>query len=261
MAEAEVIARFEAARAIAAEAGALLRSLFKARKAGTFSLKGSQDYLTEADGEVERLIARRVAEQFPEDTFFGEEHGGTFGTRTWIVDPIDGTANFARGKPHFCTSIALIEGKTIQVGIIHDPIMEEQFAACRGLGATLNGEPIRINRPAGMREAAIELGWSFRRPIDQYTEMVSRVMAAGAGISSSGSGALALAYVAAGRIDGYAEKHINAWDALAGILLVEEAGGWVNDFLAGDGLRKGNPLLACSPGLKDALQAATGIAG
>jgi myo-inositol-1(or 4)-monophosphatase len=261
MAQAEVIARFEAARTIAAEAGALARRLFKARRPGSFSLKGTHDYLTEADGEVERLIASRIATAFPDDAFLGEEGGGSFGARTWVVDPIDGTANFARGIPHFCTSIALVEDGTVAIGVIYDPIIEELFAARRGHGALLNGEPIRVSTATDPRQADIELGWSPRRPMDEYITMMSRVVATGAGISRAGSGALALAYVAAGRRDGYAELHINAWDALAGLLLVEEAGGWVNDFLAGDGLRRGNPLLACSPGLKDALQAATGIAG
>src|SRR5262245_24641681 len=145
MADAELAARFEAASAIAMEAGALATRLFKARKPGTFSLKGRQDYLTEADGEVERLIARRIADSFPEDTFCGEEGCGAFGERNWVVDPIDGTANFARGNPHFCISIAMVERGRIEIGVIYDPNREERFAACRGGGATLNGVPIRVS--------------------------------------------------------------------------------------------------------------------
>ena len=112
-----------------------------------------------------------------------------------------------------------------------------------------------------IRQATIELGWSSRLPMAEYAAMVARVVATGAGIMRAGSGALGLAYVAAGRSDGYAELHINSWDALAGLLLVEEAGGWTNDFLGDDGLRRGNPVLACAPALKDALVAATGIGG
>jgi myo-inositol-1(or 4)-monophosphatase len=261
MEDAERAARFEAACTISTEAGALARRLFEARKPGTFSLKGRQDYLTEADGEVERLIARRIAERFPEDSFVGEEHGGEPGARTWIVDPIDGTANFARGNPHFCTSIAIVEAGRVEVGVIYDPSMKEQFAALRGHGATLNGRPIRVSTTTDPREADVELGWSPRRPMREYIDVMSRVAASGAGVSRAGSGALALAYVAAGRRDGYAELHINAWDALAGILLVREAGGWVNDFLAGDGLTKGNPVLAAAPGLSGILREATGIVG
>jgi myo-inositol-1(or 4)-monophosphatase len=103
------------------------------------------------------------------------------------------------------------------------------------------------------------LGWSTRLPFSDYVAMIDRVMATGAGMRRTGSGALGLTDVAAGRIDGYAELHINSWDALAGLLLVEEAGGWANDFLAGDALRGGNPVLACTPRLASALRAATGI--
>ena len=252
-------ARFEAACAIAREAGALARTLFESRTAGTYSLKGHQDFLTEADGEVERLIAGRLEARFPEDAFYGEEHGGAFGARTWIVDPIDGTANFARGIAHFCVSIALVDEGTPTLGVIYHPVLDELFAARRDAGATLNGKPIRVSGATDIRQATIELGWSLRRPISAYAEMVARVLATGAGISRCGSGALGLAYVAAGRSDGYAELHINAWDVLAGILIVEEAGGWVNDFLANDGLRRGNPVLACTPALRPILLDAAGL--
>jgi myo-inositol-1(or 4)-monophosphatase len=253
--------RFEAACAVAREAGELARGLFAGRKPGTFSLKGYQDFLTEADGAVERLVAERLLARFPNDAFFGEEEGGRFGERTWVVDPIDGTANFARGVPHFCTSIALVEAGRPVIGVIVSPMVGELYAARRGAGATLNSETIRVSGTTDISRANIELGWSPRRPMAEYAGVVARVVATGAGMSRMGSGALGMAYVAAGRSDGYAELHINAWDVLAGIVLVEEAGGWVNDFLAGDGLRKGNAVLACTPALKDTLIHATGIDG
>jgi len=259
--QADLEACLATASTVAREAGDLARRLFTARKPGTFSLKGDQDFLTEADGQVERLIAGRLADAFPEDAFFGEEGGGEFGQRTWVVDPIDGTANFARGIPHFSVSIALIADGRATVGVISDPMHDELFTAARGGGARLNGERIRVSPTADIRQATIELGWSTRLPLSEYAEMVRHVVATGAGIMRSGSGALGLAYVAAGRLDGYAELHINSWDALAGLVLVEEAGGWINDFLGNNGLRQGNPVLACTPSLKDALVAATGIAG
>ncbi|HXF55421.1 MAG TPA: inositol monophosphatase family protein [Hyphomicrobiaceae bacterium] len=243
----------------ARDAGVLARRLFATRKPGTFSFKGDQDFLTEADGELERLIADRLAQAFPEDGFFGEEGGGEFRRRTWVVDPIDGTANFARGIPHFGISIALVCDGRIEVGAICDPIHEELYSAARGQGAWLNGTRLAVSPTTDIRQATVELGWSKRRPMAEYAEMVARVVATGAGIMRSGSGALGLAYVAAGRIDGYAELHINAWDALAGILLVQEAGGSTNDFLANDGLRRGNPVLAATPALRETLIAATGI--
>jgi len=110
-----------------------------------------------------------------------------------------------------------------------------------------------------MRRSIIELGWSARRPVRAYTALLERVLDAGAIFMRAGSGALGLAYVAAGRTHGYCELHINSWDTLAGLLLVREAGGWTNDYLAGDGLARGNAVLACAPGLKEALVAATGV--
>jgi myo-inositol-1(or 4)-monophosphatase len=256
---ADVESPLGAALEIAREAGDLARRLFVARKPGTFSLKGDQDFLTEADGAVERLVAGRLAQAFPDDAFFGEEGGGEYRQRTWVVDPIDGTANFARGIPHFSVSIALVVDGRVEVGAVLAPMHNELFAAARGEGASLNGARIQVSPTTDLRQATVELGWSKRLPMSEYADMVRRVVATGAGIMRSGSGALGLAYVAAGRIDAYAELHINAWDALAGILLVEEAGGLTNDFLGNDGLRRGNPVLACTPFLKDALVAATGI--
>lgn len=256
---ASINARLIAASAIAREAGQVMRTRFKGRKPGDFAFKGHQDFITEADGEVERLVAARLQEQFPEDGLIGEEGASRAGNRIWVVDPIDGTSNFARGIGHFCVSIAQVEAGEIKVGVIYDPMRDELFAAGRGEGATLNGAPMAVSGIEDPRQASVECGWSMRRPISDYLACVTRVTALGAGLYRCGSGALGMAYVAAGRIDGYCELHINAWDVLAGILLVEEAGGRCSPFLAGDGLRKGNPILAATPALYPALAAASGI--
>jgi myo-inositol-1(or 4)-monophosphatase len=252
--------RYRAACAIAHEAGELIRALFQRREAGAFELKGAQDYLTEADGEVERLVAKRIVEAFPGDTVVGEEGGGRLSSQLWLVDPIDGTANFARGIPHFCVSIAFLRDGRTALGAICNPMLNELYAARRGGGATLNGAPMHVSATDDMRRATVELGWSTRRPLSTYVAMVDRVTKTGAGFQRAGSGALGIAYVAAGRLDGYAELHINAWDAAAGLLMVEEADGRINDFLGHDGVAKGNPVLAATPALYDALAAATGIA-
>ncbi|MBM3538665.1 MAG: inositol monophosphatase [Alphaproteobacteria bacterium] len=251
--------RYLAACAIAREAGDLMRRLYEKRETGSYKLKGHQDYLTEADGEVEKLIVRRIGEAFPGDSVFGEEGGGKFGARAWVIDPIDGTANFARGIPHFCVSIAYVQDNAITVGALCNPMLGELFAAKAGGGATLNGRPMKVSKTRDMRSATVELGWSMRRPMEDYVAMVTRVVKEGAGIRRSGSGALGLAYVADGRTDAYAELHINSWDCLAGILMVNEAGGWTNDFLAGNGLTKGNPILASNAALRRAIIKATGI--
>jgi myo-inositol-1(or 4)-monophosphatase len=253
--------RLLAASAIAREAGALAKRHFHNRpKALQLGFKGDQDYLSATDAEVEALIRTRLHESFPRDSFYGEEGGGTFGENVWIVDPIDGTANFMRGIPSFCISIAFVREGQIEIGVIYDPIHDELFAAGRGRGAMLDGQAMRVSGLADIRHATIEAGWSTRLPPDPYTALVQTLKREGAGVRRGGSGALGLAYVADGRIDAYCELHMNAWDALAGLVLVREAGGWSNDFLANAGLTQGNPILACTPGIKDILVRAMGLA-
>jgi myo-inositol-1(or 4)-monophosphatase len=244
--------RLDLGCAIAREAGALALAAFRNQpRQPVHNFKGPQDYVTETDTEIERLVRDRIAAAWPVDSFFGEEAGGRIGSETWVVDPIDGTANFARGMPHFCISIAFVRGGRPEIGVIYQPVTDELYAAQRGRGAVLNMRPIRVSGTASMSHAVVEAGWSTRRPIKAYIALVERLFTAGAQVQRAGSGALGLAYVASGRLDAYCELHINAWDALAGLLLIEEAGGVINDFLADDGLRRGNPVLGCTPALKD----------
>jgi myo-inositol-1(or 4)-monophosphatase len=255
--------RFHVACAIAREAGEIAKRRFVDRGSFTVGFKGPQDYLTEVDAEVERLIATRLHRLFPEDGFIGEEGEGRIGHEgapVWVVDPIDGTSNFAHGTPQFCVSIAAIVGREIEIGVIYDPMMDELFAAQRGAGASLNAVPMRASEIKDLKAATIEVGWNMRQA-DKYIGMLSRIVALGPAVVRSGSGALGLAYVAAGRRDGYVENHMNAWDCLAAIALIREAGGYASDFLGNEGLRKGNPILACAPGVKDALLAAAAIEG
>jgi myo-inositol-1(or 4)-monophosphatase len=253
--------RLLAAQAVAREAGAMARRRFLDRTF-TIGFKGPQDFLTEVDSETEAFIAERLLEIFPTDGFIGEESkarpAGESGA-AWVVDPIDGTANFARGVPHFCVSIACVAASRVEVGVIYDPMRDELFSARRGGGARLNGAVMRASAANALASSAIDVGWNMRASGDDYVDLLRRVAQTGASPFRSGSGALALAYVAAGRRDGYVEHHINAWDCLAGIGLVTEAGGYVSDFLRGDGLTKGNPLIACAPGIKGALIAAAAL--
>jgi myo-inositol-1(or 4)-monophosphatase len=255
--------RLLAAEAIAREAGAVARRRFVDRSFQV-RFKGPQDYLTEVDGETEQLIASRLTQAFSSDGFIGEETGARStspGGVVWVVDPIDGTANFARGVPHFCVSIACVAAGKVEVGVIYDPMRDELFAARRGGGSRLNGAPMNPSRAESLANASVEVGWNMRAGADQYVDLLRRVASSGASPFRTGSGALGLAYVAAGRLDGFVEHHINAWDCLAGILLVSEGGGYVSDFLSGDGLAKGNPLIACAPGVKDALISAAAMEG
>ena len=247
--------RLSVAAALAHEAGQLALKRFRDRSF-KIGFKGPQDYLTEVDQEVERLVAARLHGLFPGDGFIGEEGEGRVAKAhapTWVVDPIDGTANFARGAPHFCVSIALTDGVKALAGAIYDPAVDELFTAALGRGAFLNGAPIQVTETTALRTASVEVGWNLRSGREIFLGIMRHVAESGAAPMRCGSGALALAYVAAGRSDAFLEPHINAWDCLAGNVLVEEAGGYVSDFLGRDGLTRGNALLACTPGLRKAL--------
>jgi myo-inositol-1(or 4)-monophosphatase len=260
MREGDLDARESALAQITREAAELARRLYLDPAGLGVKLKGKQDYITAADGEVERLIVGRIAERFPSDAVLGEEGGAQGeGDAVWIIDPIDGTANFAHRIPHFSISIGFLSGGQPQLGTIAAPMYDEIYRARRGRGAFCNERRMKVSEPADMSRAIIELGWSVRRPARAYTSLLERVLASGATFLRAGSGALGLAYVADGRTHGYCELHINAWDVAAGLLIVQEAGGWTNDFFAGDALADGNPVLACAPGLRDTLIAVTGV--
>src|SRR2546423_4438861 len=213
--------RLAVACAVAREAGAVARAAFAlAPQSRARAFKGPQDYVLESDAEVERVIREHLTKAFPRDSFFGEESGGEFGRDVWIVDPIDGTANFARGIPHFGISIAFVrEGRT-EVGVLYQPVTDELYAARRGAGATLNGRRMSVSGLEDPKQALIEAGWSSRRPPEPYVAMVGHLYQAGAQVMRTGSGALGLAYVADGRTEGYCELHINSWDVLAGLVLI-----------------------------------------
>jgi myo-inositol-1(or 4)-monophosphatase len=246
--------------AVAREAGALQKRRFLDRDNMIYKFKGPQDYLTATDGEVEKLVRERLLSAFPGDTFVGEEDGGQVSDCTWVVDPIDGTSNFARSIAHFCVSIAFVHNGVASIGVIYQPMTDELFAAARGNGATLNGESIKTSSTASLSKSLLEVGRASRQPQATYLAMLDKVMVTGAGIRGAGSGALAIANVAVGRVDGCFESHMYSWDYLAGLVLVEEAGGRVNNFLAGDGLLKGNTIFAAAPGIAEELASVVGIA-
>lgn len=264
MKEGELDAREKALAEVMREAAELARKLYLDPGSLGVKLKGKQDYITLADGEVERLIVGRLGERFPGDAFLGEEGGASVSNvgksdAIWIIDPIDGTANFAHRIPHFSISIGFLSAGRPQLGAIGAPMYGEVYRARRGRGAYCNDRRMKVAGTSDINRAIVELGWSVRRPARAYAALLERVLATGATFMRAGSGALGLAYVADGRTHGYCELHINAWDVAAGLLLVEEAGGWINDFWAGDALAQGNPVLACTPGLREALVAATGV--
>ncbi len=229
-------------------AGNLVLQGFENSARQSFSMKEPQDFLTETDAASEVLIRQALIQHFPEDGFLGEEGGGTVSDRRWVVDSVDGTANFARGIPHFCISIAYLENGRTEVGAIYDPAYDEQYLAQRGAGATRNGQPITVSLTADFERASVEMGWSGRIPNETCLETVRNLLALGTNVRRAGSGALALAYVAEGRSDGFLELHMNSWDCLAGLLLVGEAGGDVCPFMEIGSLVNGGPVLALAPG-------------
>ena len=249
--------RLDFARALARDAGKLAHSDFG--KSAT-SMKGRHDEVTEMDREVERFIRAAIAQRFPDDAVIGEEEGGGEGDRLWLIDPIDGTANYARGIPRYCVSIGYLERGVPAVGAIYDPSHDWLYSAATGAGAWRDGARLAVSPVAELHAATVECGWSTRRTAEDYIALLSRVMAAGCAIRRAGSGALGLVDVATGASEAYCELHINAWDCAAGIVIVREAGGFTNDFFAGDGLQQGNALIATNASLSAELAATIGIA-
>jgi myo-inositol-1(or 4)-monophosphatase len=258
MTPADLDLRQYAVLGLVAEASVMALDYFNKRDSLGVTMKGAQDWLTVADGAVEDFLRRRLSVLFPGDAVIGEEGGGQASDAVWIIDPIDGTSNFARGDRNWCISIGFLSRGVPEIGIISAPALDELYIGRRGCGASLNGLPIRVSGGSDMKRATIEMGWSMRIPIADYVAMVERGFTAGASVKRAGSGALGLCHVANGRTDAYAELHINAWDVAAGVVIAAEAGASVSDFFAGDAIASGNPILCCTPALADALLSVTG---
>jgi myo-inositol-1(or 4)-monophosphatase len=255
----DLAARAAFAAALVREAGALALALQAKPTALAVEAKGPRDFVTAADKAVEVLITEKLTQQFG-DAVMGEELGGAPSASTlWIVDPIDGTYNYMHGNPRWCVSLGLVVDGVPELGLIYAAQTDEIYVARRGHGATRNGQRLAVSSARFSTAPLVEIGASSRRGVDQYLDTVRALMTAAIETRRLGSGALGLAHVATGEIDGYVEHHINAWDIAAGVLLVMEAGGRVSDFFAGDGLRSGNPILAASPWLADRLADVTGL--
>ena len=256
----DIARRHAFAQEIAREAGAIARRYFHSGDAIGAMEKGAHDLVTQADLEIDRFLIERLRQAFPEDGILTEESGGSAAPNLWVIDPIDGTANFARRIPHFAVSIAFhAEGRT-ESGVVYNPVLDEMFVARRGFGATCNGQPIRVRPTRGVTDALIDAGYSSKRPLADYVALVGRLLESDFAFVQNGSAAIGLAQVACGRIDGYCELFLHSWDVLAGLLLVEEAGGWVSDFTAQNGLLQGNAVLAGTPAIREPLQGVLPIA-
>lgn len=251
--------RKEFAVAVCKEAGALAARYFADRSALVIDRKGAQDWVSEADKNVETFIREKIAKDWPEDGIFGEEHADTVGKSgfDWVIDPIDGTTNFVNGIPAWTVVLAGVSQGRTQVGVIHDPNVSETYVATRGGGATLNGAAMQVASGVALEDGTVAVGYSNRVETRNIVPVVGELVARGAMFHRNASGALSLAYVAAGRLLGYVEEHMNAWDCLAGQLLIAEAGGVVEDQDADSMIRDGGRVVVGSP---DVFETLLGIA-
>lgn len=210
----------------------------------TIHSKDRNDFVTEVDRSAEREIISILRKAFPGHGILAEESGLSEGDDyQWIIDPLDGTTNFLHGFPQFAVSIALRYKERLEHGVVYDPMRQELFTASRGDGAMLNDRRIRVTNRPSLEGALLGTGFPFKaqQHLEAYLDMFRALFPNTAGIRRPGSAALDLAYVAAGRLDGFWEIGLNIWDMAAGVLLIQEAGGLSSDFLAAhDYLESGN---------------------
>lgn len=221
------------------------------------SVKGAGDFVSRADLAAERIIREELTRARPAYGWLGEESGETPGedpTRRWIVDPLDGTTNFLHGLPHWAVSIALEHKGEIVAGVIFDPAKDEMFYAEKGAGAWMNESRIRVSGRRSLSEALLATGVPFgtKRTLPATMRDLARLMPATAGVRRWGAASLDLAYVAAGRLDGYWERELNPWDMAAGLIIVREAGGMVEAVREGHKIFDSGSVIAANADIFDA---------
>ena len=218
--------------------------------------KSRNDFVTEIDQLAERDIIETIRRSHPDHGFLGEESGRSGGDEfLWIIDPLDGTTNFLHGFPTFAVSLACEYRGRLEHAVVYDPMRQELFTASRGDGAQVDGRRIRVSKQIELEGALVATGFPYRantRWIDEYLAMLKTVMQKTAGIRRPGAASLDLAYVAAGRVDGFWEIGLNAWDTAAGTLLITEAGGRIGTLTGGE-YRQGGHVVAGTPKVYEAL--------
>ncbi|MDN4503596.1 inositol-1-monophosphatase [Alteromonadaceae bacterium BrNp21-10] len=213
--------------------------------------KSENDFVTRIDREAEQAIISKIQQSYPTHSFLGEEGGDIDGDKDfqWIIDPLDGTTNFIKGIPHFSVSIALLYQGRLDQAVVFDPIRGELFTASRGAGAQLNGYRIRCSKARDLKNTVLATAFPFKdkEQTDECLTHFRNIYAECGDVRRCGSAALDMAYVAAGRFDGYWEKGINAWDIAAGELLVRESGGLVTDYNGGNNPMKTRSVVCGNP--------------
>lgn len=230
----------------------LIRKLPKLEKLKV-EQKGRNDYVSEADFAAERAVIDTILKHHPDHAIIAEESGEQGESEyTWIIDPLDGTANYLHGFPVFCVSVAVMHKNRLEHGAIYDPMRQELFTASRGQGAHLDGRRIRVTGQKNLERALLGTGFPFRdsnMAIPPYMKMLEKAMTDTAGIRRCGAAALDLCYVAAGRLDAYWETGLSIWDIAAGALIIREAGGIISgldgseDFLHTGHVLTGTPKI------------------
>jgi len=242
----------DAAVSAARAAGEVLLRYWDTRDTITPSRKGAGDFVSDADVEAEKSLRENLLSERPGDGWLGEESGEVSGaSRRWIVDPLDGTTNFLRGIPHWAVSVALEEDGELVLGVIHDPVKGETFQASRGEGAWMNGTPLVGSSTETMSDALFGTGLPFgaMAHIDDHAEDLRRLLPQCAGMRRMGSAALDLAYVAAGRLDGFWERKLQLWDIAAGLVIAQEAGLRVEGWTAEEAPEESGSVVTSNPAL------------
>lgn len=256
--------RLAVAERAAREAGRLLVAHYGRRDGLAIEQKGLNDFVSNADREAEDAIAAILTPAFPEDGFLGEETGASAvegAEFIWCVDPLDGTTNFLKGAHNWCVSIGLWSKGAPVLGVIYDPLRDELFAGAEGIATTINGMPVAVSATDSLDRTRLGLGHNHRVAPAVFAADAERLFSAGGSFSQVGAGALMLAYVSAGRVDGYFERHMWSWDAVAGLALIKAAGGRFTTYPAGDAsLAAGGLVLASGTGLFGALSTLFDIA-
>ena len=236
--------------AFAQEAGRIVCRDFPQAALDDVAFKGEVNPVTETDMAAEALLLDRLRTLFPDHRVLAEEAGGDDwrdpGPPIWVIDPLDGTNNFAHGFPHVGVSLALVQERQPVLGVIHDPLRQETFAATSGGGAYLNGEPLRVTRVEHLADSFLATGFPYdrRAALDNNVQRLDHFLRRSRGVRRAGAAVLDLAYVACGRFDGFWEIRLSPWDVAAGILIVREAGGVVSDFSGGADCLSGAEIVA-----------------